>query len=632
MSKQVIYDDLTGGLNNVYSKEQVNSTTKKTETPDMVNVEYFRLGGIKTMSGNTRVGRNDNSIQDSSVVAGWEYTKNKNRYMLIGLANGEVRRYNQSLDTVDSEVNPFELVYKFPTKSPRMSFCNMNNGVVITNGIDDLVFYEINRVSGLHGVISITDGSNEVSGVGTLFNSELRIGDGLNINGDTYYVTEIVDNITLIINTPIVLKSGDKTSLNLSLADTSLCNAYLINTDREVDPSGSLYTKIRGLAIQYYNGRLWVGTDNGLFYSAVGLPNNWNIEDDAGVLYSVYNDSSKINALGLYSNYLMIHKQFSTYILTCTGESSTIEIKPFSNVTCESQQSWITSNTKYFVYSKDFMDIYPLVEHTIFTDKFLGVPITQKVRNIFKEIRQGDTSKIFCVSRPRERQMLFYLPSSDRAGSNTALIYDFQTKSFLLRKLPKDVEVTIAFNYDNRIYIGTKDGLVLEEFNGNSFTVVKEVEVDGNTIKTIDSKRIDAYYKTPWLDWAGNYNQSFAEFFVELDSDYRNKFFIRTQKDGTSRYEDRFINEEKHIDKTNTLVWDDTNKHWGGEVDGKTYTNDRWARVTFDTLRMLLPNNVFESFQLEFRTSTDDDTEDTNRGFHIYQYGFRRIETEEAPW
>ena len=97
------------------------------------------------------------------------------------------------------------------------------------------------------------------------------------------------------------------------------------------------------------------------------------------------------------------------------------------------------------------------------------------------------------------------------------------------------------------------------------------------------------------------------------------------QKDGTSRYEDRKILEGKFIDKQNVLIYDDEDRKWD---------EDRWGRITFDTLRMLLPNSIFESFQVEFRTDTDNEEESDklNRGFHIYQYGFRRIETEEAPW
>lgn len=1019
LSSQLRFNDLTGGINNVYDKEMINSSTKRTETPDMVNVEYFQLGGIKTMGGNTLVG-GDKSIQKASIVGGWEYTKNSKKYMIIGLSNGEVRRYNEGI----YDDNKFELVYTFQSISDRMSFCNINNGVVITNGIDDLVFYEYKRTSLLHGVISTEEGSSIIIGNGTKFTSEVKVGDGISINDSTYYISKIYDTSTLVVDRPII--SIDVVyDYNFKLADTSLCNATLINTNTDVDTDGSVNVPIRGLAIQYYKGRLYVGTKQGLFYSPIGEYNNWNIEDDAGVFYDIYNDSSEVTALGLYSDYMLVHKKFNTYVLSDDGSgnaSESLSINPFSNITCDSQQSWIVSNTKYYIYSKEFMDIYPLVQRTIYNDRFLGEPITQKVRELFKDVREYDTKNIFCVSRPKQRQMIFYLPTTRVKGSGEALIFDFQTKSWLLRRLPnwtkKDnqgntikcvTDVTCAFNFNNNVYIGTSDGMVLREFSGDGFTISKlnpdgtrstvvlegnenayikigkekinnihnsecfclisgngsgynnyrfygddyywspssgtlpvysdintttydrwtgmtwngskflilseagyvsnsyiktyrsiidfetptkidnlsgrkwvgvsfdgikfiaidedgyisnslnfydwddpiqkdellghewidicsnnyktlliskdgtiacvdnnnewdiittipstiqndywvsieygneqyiavswngyitvsndletwskpskpsvieigvgqrivRVRYDGNDFVLIGSRgifykssdlnnwgkidtnnealrsfctspmaacftkqynnytidimsneygdiksneivevdrdifnnnggvinyfylhynpdtfddyfnfykddeilnkpvyninygeqiiRIDltyfisdktglhAYYKSPWFDWAGNYYQSFAEFFMEVNSDYKNKFIIRTQKDGTSRYEDRLIDENKFVDKTNTLVWDDESKHWGGinEDTDIEYKHDNWAKITFDTLRMLLPNSVFESFQFELKADNVGD------GFYIYQYGFRRIETEEAPW
>lgn len=627
LSSQLRFNDLTGGINNVYDKEMINSSTKKTETPDMVNVEYFRLGGIKTMEGNTLVG-GDRSIQDSAVIGGWEYTKGNKKYMIIGLANGEVRRYNDGI----LDDNKFELVYTFPSISNRMSFCNMNNGVVITNGIDDLVFYELGRKKKLTGTIAFSENSNLISGQDTLFTEELHVGDGIIINNETFYVDIIKSNTLLYLNKNIE-EDGDS---ELILSDTALCNATLINTDKDVDTTGSVNVKIRGLAIQYYKGRLYVGTKQGLFYSPIGEYNNWNMKDDAGVFYDIYNDSSEVTALGLYSDYMLVHKKFNTYILSDSGNgkaSESLSINPFSNISCESQQSWIVSNTRYYIYSKEFMDIYPLVQRTIYNDRFLGEPITQKVREIFKDLEEYNIKNIFCVSRPKQRQMAFYMPTNNVIGSGEALIFDFQTKSWLLRRLPNRIEVdnegnitkyitdvTCAFNFDNNIYIGTRDGLVLKEFTSRSFKVLVDDE--------IKEEGLHAYYKSPWFDWAGNYYQSFAEFFIEVNSDYRNRFIIRTQKDGTSRYEDRQIDENKFVDKTNTLVWDDESKHWGGinEDTGKEYKNDNWAKITFDTLRMLLPNSIFESFQFELKADEVGD------GFHIYQYGFRRIETEEAPW
>lgn len=703
LSSQIIFGDLTGGINNVDTKETINASPKKTQSPDMVNVEYFGLGGIKSMEGNTVVGKmtvDDEEVENrfnDKVIGGWEYVKAGVRYMIVGLGNGEVYRYNPN-------TNHFDLIYTFANDSDRMSFCNMNNGVVITNGIDDLVFYEINRHQALSGTVTVDNGSDEVNGTSTDFDTELHVGDYVEIDGckgryrvetitngtkmtvspaidtsyDTIYyqfydannhvsiystveIPQIGDTLysidtntdpyTITIagtvaiefdpeannmayhDTNNVLQSARRpaihtditvtttpatlTDVNIYLGEISECNATLVNED---DPN--LATPIRGLAIQYYAGRLWVGGDNGLFWSQLGQYDKWDIKYDAGVLYSIYNDSSPIKALGLFSEFLVIHKAFSTYILTLSGiangtesDISTMSVKPFSNITCESQQSWIVSNTKYYVYSRDFMDIYPLVQHTIFNDKFLGEPVTQKVRNIFKNLIPEDAGNIFCVGRSKERQMIFYLPLVNRLGSAYGLIFDFQTKSWLLRCVPQNV--TIAFNYNNNIYIGTNDGLVLREFSGSSFRIYDSIK---NEMK---DEPIVSYYKSPWFDWAGGYTQSFAEFIIEIDNSSENSFYIRTQKDGQSRYEDRLIDSYKLNGKA--LIWD------GPETqdmpDNLTlWDDDIWVKGTFENIRMLLPNNVFEDFQIEIGTNQ------SGQAFSIYQYGFRRIETEEAPW
>ena len=41
---------------------------------------------------------------------------------------------------------------------------------------------------------------------------------------------------------------------------------------------------------------------------------------------------------------------------------------------------------------------------------------------------------------------------------------------------------------------------------------------------------------------------------------------------------------------------------------------------------MVLPNNVFDKFQIEIGTN------ELNQGFAIYGYAFRRVDFEEVPW
>lgn len=466
------------------------------------------------------------------------------------------------------------------------------------------VYYAPNNSSELNNISYLTTSNNYIS-----FKLTETDNNVTTYKYGTYYRNKDSDSLNsseTALSSNLIFRLG-----NISLIPTQITDTRDTSTLQPGDEILREPVNFKGLAIQYYKGRLWIGgTDddgNGiLVYSSVGLSGNpFDIVNDAGYFVDMYNDSSPVLALGLFSDFMTIHKEFNTYLLTDSGYSdadNAMQITPFSNITCKSQQSWIVSNTKYFVYSDDFNDIYPLVQHTVWNDRFLGEPISQKIRNLFSEVRLFDTDEIFCVSRPLARQMLFYMPTNNNAGSNYAVIYDFQTKSWLLRVVPQ--EVTIAFNYNNNIYIGTADGKVLKEFSGNTF----------------DGQPIVAYYKSPWFDWLGGYLQSFAEFEIEIDSSYNNDFYIRTQKDGQSRYEDR--NVTNNLLQGSALIWggiDDFN-------NTTTWDNDKWVRQTFENIRMLLPNNVFEDFQIEIGTNK------LGQGFAIYGYKFRRIEAEECPW
>ena len=170
MGRNFRYDNLIGGLNTVQGIGTINSSPRNTESPDMVNVEFYKLGGVKTMEGNTQIA----DTQDHSVIAGWEYVRGNNKYMLIGLSDGTVKELNNTRTT-------FNTLFKFPTPSNRMSFCNMNNGVVITNGVDDLMFYEKGRDVLLTGLLDVTNGSDTVEGTSTTFGTDVIVGDYITI-------------------------------------------------------------------------------------------------------------------------------------------------------------------------------------------------------------------------------------------------------------------------------------------------------------------------------------------------------------------------------------------------------------------------------------------------------------------
>ena len=74
---------------------------------------------------------------------------------------------------LNNTTNEYDLIYTFPSESTSCSFVNMNFGLVVSNGKDDLIYYKRSRSKNLTGTISITSGTNTVTGSGTLFNEEI---------------------------------------------------------------------------------------------------------------------------------------------------------------------------------------------------------------------------------------------------------------------------------------------------------------------------------------------------------------------------------------------------------------------------------------------------------------------------
>jgi len=597
MGRTFSYKNLTGGLNVENDIGTINQTTKATESPDMCNVEYYGLGGIQTMAGNVQFG---DTLEDCTIVGGWDYIKGNTHHMIITTSDGSVRRYNNVTDT-------FDLIYTFPSATSRCSYVNMNNGVVMSNGIDDLVFYEYGRNVLLSGTVAVADGSDTITGTSTQFTKELSIGDYITIEDveGKYKVTDI-DSDTQIKVTPDI--DANPTSLSgkqAHLSDLSECNAKLTNED---DPS--IEEDIRGLALQYYQGRLFIGDKNGaLFYSELGSYNKFDIKYGGGVVRNIYNDTSEITALGLYSSYMMIHKRHGSYILDGkSSEPENWEINPYSNITCRSQQSFTVFNRLYFVYSDDNMGIFPLTMQTIYGDKYVGAVVSEQINNLFQELRSWETDKIFIVRLPEKRQVCFYCPFTSGKGSNIAVIYDFHTKTWLKREVPQ--HVSIVFEFNNEVYIGTNDGKVFREFYGQTF----------------DGEPIVAYWKSPWFDFANTgYYKSFKEFALFLVEEKTCNFKLRVRKDISDDYIERKISSE--IYDTDALVWDD-----GTPDNGNlTYWDENtWVKTGITVRRFPTERQFFYNYQIEF-TTEDIPVEEGIQGFAIYGFDIRNIQLEETP-
>lgn len=588
MGATVKYYNLTGGLNTVQGIGTINQSNKRTESPDMKNVEYYKLGGLKSMEGNTQFA----NTLPSQISLGFEYVYGNNKYMVVTTVDGTLYIY-------DKISNTFKEIFKFKTPTSRHSICTFNNGIVVSNGVDDLLFYQYGRHNLLSGTVTTSTENNSVTGTSTEFTTELAVGDYIEINSIKYKVTEITSDTELRIEpTP----TEAVTDSNYYLSDISELNAIYKNTD---DPNIS--KPVRGLALQSYQGRIFVGGNDGiLYYSEVGLIHGWDLKYGAGAIPSFYDDNSDFTAFGLWDKYLIICKRERSYILDGTDADTTNwTVSPYSDFTCDSQQSWLVANNSFLVYTRTGGGIYPLLQRTIYNANYQGNDLSVKIRDSFEYVNTAKFDYIFPVYAPKKKYIMFYIPMLMGVGSNYCFIFDIQSKTWLLRVVPQDV--TVAFRYNNEIYIGTSDGKVLKEFSSLTF----------------DGQPIEWYWKSPWFSYGeGSNHLSTREFRINIAEESTNRFHIRNRRDGKDTYNTRAVS--NNLDSFIGLVWDVDNEE--NSLTDTTWDNDSWVTTSHIVKRFPLPKQYFQTTQIEFYGNAVDE------GMSIYGFEIDGIQLEEVPW
>ena len=588
MGATVKYYNLTGGLNTVQGIGTINQSNKRTESPDMKNVEYYKLGGLKSMEGNTQFA----NTLPSQISLGFEYVYGNNKYMVVTTVDGTLYIY-------DKITNTFKEIFKFKTPTSRHSICTFNNGIVVSNGVDDLLFYQYGRHNLLSGTVTTSTENNSVTGTGTEFTTQLSVGDYIEINSVKYKVIEITSGTELRIEpTP----TEAVTDSNFYLSDISELNAVYKNSD---DPNIS--KPVRGLALQSYQGRIFVGGNDGiLYYSEVGLIHGWDLKYGAGAIPSFYDDNSDFTAFGLWDKYLIICKRERSYILDGTDADTTNwSVSPYSDFTCDSQQSWLVANNSFLVYTRTGGGIYPLLQRTIYSANYQGNDLSIKIRDSFQYVNTAKFDYIFPVYAPKKKYIMFYIPMLMGVGSNYCFIFDIQSKTWLLRVVPQDV--TIAFRYNNEIYIGTSDGKILKEFSSLTF----------------DGQPIEWYWKSPWFSYGeGSNHLSTREFRINIAEESTNRFHIRNRRDGKDTYNTRAVS--NNLDSFIGLVWDVDNEE--NSLTDTTWDNDSWVTTSHIVKRFPLPKQYFQTTQIEFYGNAVDE------GMSIYGFEIDGIQLEELPY
>lgn len=531
--KTLRFYNLTGGLNTIQDMATINSTPNRTESPDMKNIEYYKYGGIQTMKGNKNIIKTLPTPDDGiEINCGYEYLTKGQSTMIVVDGFSRVYRYDpltKSLINVITyakangwTVEVGEDYFRSPTSGNFQTLLDddsMGSGYVEGSGVPK----QVRR----HSIVSYNNGIIVTNGYSLLYyNQEDKVIKN--------YIPRLVQTITN--------ETGEESKLYIPI-QSNVIAAYKGRLFLANDKLNEFYNTSND-TVPYTNT---LSYDNTLYYSGVGYGDNtddtyWTEgaeESDAGRFNNFFGDNSLFTALMPWAEYLVIHKSEQTYLLDGTNSDSTQWVlSPYSNYSVDSQQGIVIANSAYYGYVRDAGGIYPILQRSIYNSTYQGQELSFKIKDSLHFIDLDRLQNIYGAYHPINNWIMFYVPDLTNGLSNHCYIFDIKTKTWLYREVPQNV--TCAFKFDNKVYIGTKDGLVLEELSGTTF----------------NGEPISFHWLSPSYMWGGGTdNTTTSEFRVKLVNEHTNHFYIESLRDGnTIATKKRLITNSG--DNLTGLIWD----------------------------------------------------------------------------
>jgi len=545
--KTLSYFNLTGGLNTVQTMATINSTPNRTESPDMVNIEYFKLSGIRTMNGNVGLKKIEgetsplNSIPNlRRINFGYEYIQGNDRYMIVADRN-TLYEYNPLTDT-------FSDLISFDTSGDGITICGYANGIVAASPVNNyLIYYRKGREAVIGNVSTADPITKTLTYTGTKLAS-LGSGDVVIIDNTEYNIDSVdVANSTItLVETP----STAYTNTPITLSNFTKIPCVYTSVVQNGNSTTTTTTRFTPKVIQSHQGRLWVGATLQnetvaayVIYSDLGnIHNMFEGGDasfyDAGYFEEFWEDTSDITAIGTWDKYIVVHKREHTYLInTSNSDANSWNVESYSDYTCDNQLGFVKANNGYYTYCSSAGGIYPMIQRTIYSAISQGADASTKIRDTFLNLNTYALDEIYAVYHPYKKYIMFYMPIIGEEGSKNCYILDLQTRSWLHRRIPQNV--TCAFEFDNKVYIGTEDGKIYEEFRGTDF----------------DGQPINFSWKSPWFIWSGGTNWTTTrEIRVKMSQEGTNNFYVRNRRDGAEDYKQRTITNTSN--QVHSLMWD----------------------------------------------------------------------------
>ena len=283
-----------------------------------------------------------------------------------------------------------------------------------------------------------------------------------------------------------------------------------------------------------YRGRVWCAKESTVYYSALGMYNDFTTANDAGYISDFFTDTSNIIGMKNYKDYLAIYKKERVYLLS-GSDPTTFAVTPFADKGTYAPNSIINvDNKQYFLNN----GIFALEQVGELNQIRLGSEISLTIRDEFSKFDSSRIKKSIALHYQRKNQTWFFCPYLGDEYFHTILINDYVNHAWYKRILPQDITSACVFN--SNILTADKEGKIYREDYGTTF----------------DGKPIDFLWKSPFLSLGNVHHRKIIdEFYFVLDDLHDNNFDFSVYKDYDSQYSDNLeCIVSRHF---NQLVWAD---------------------------------------------------------------------------
>lgn len=295
------------------------------------------------------------------------------------------------------------------------------------------------------------------------------------------------------------------------------------------DLSGEVLT---GGVFAVYKGRVWVAKDATIYYSALGIYDDFAQDGDAGYINEFHTDTGAITALKPYKDYLAIYKKNKVYLLTGTSADD-FAIVPFADKGAVGDKSIVNIENKQYFLSNG---IFALEQVGELNQIQLGSEISLKIKSEFEQF--VNLQNALALHYERKNQIWYFFPYNGEDYLHTVWINDYVNKAWYKRVIPQNI--VTACVYKDYIYTADNCGKIYKEDFGTTF--------NGEPIKFL--------WKSPFLAiTAPHHRKMIDEFYFLLDTEHDNNFDFSVCKDYDSEYSDD--TEKIYSVHRDHLIWAD---------------------------------------------------------------------------